>query len=118
MKIAIKESSLLASLTSAIMLTPGVMAAPVNDGVIAAYTLVTPASESPSGLLARAILPAGADCPTLKTSFERGTQRIPTHVRPLPANTSPAFNQVTVCESATPSMPYAPKSGGIPFLPA
>jgi len=52
MKIAIKESSLLASLTSAIMLTPGVMAAPVNDGVIAAYTLVAPPSESPSGLLA------------------------------------------------------------------
>ena len=115
MKTAIKGASLLASLTGAIMLSPATMAAPVNDGVIAAYTLVTPPSESPSGLLARAILPAGADCPVLKTRFQGGTKRIQTHLRALPANTSPAFNQVTVCEAAIPKNAVRADIGGHPI---
>ena len=92
-----------------------VMASPVSTGVIAAYTLVTSGSESPSGLIARAILPAGADCPTLKSTFQSGSRHIPMHERPLPANTSPAFNQLTVCESVIPKNAVRAAIGGHPI---
>jgi hypothetical protein len=77
-----------------------------GKGVIAAYTLVTPLSQSASGLTARAVLPAGATCPKLQVSRGQGvfvTKRLITMTqRVAPATTAPAFEAVTVCEANIP----------------
>lgn len=96
--------------------TQPVAASAGPGGVIAAYTLVAPLSESPSGLMVRAVLPAGTDCPWLKTTVHRGSssarrliamsQRVP------PVTTTPAFDAITVCEANLPKRAIKASVGG------
>jgi hypothetical protein len=81
--------------------TPAV-AAPSGPQVIAAYALAAPASEAASGLVARAVVPAGASCPDLTVTRTTGSRVVPMAVRPTPARTSPAFDAITVCSAPLP----------------
>lgn len=72
--------------------------------MISAYSLAAPLSEAASGLVARAVVAAGAECPGLRVVDARGRARVvPMSVRPTPARTSPAFDAITVCSVAIPS---------------
>lgn len=75
--------------------------------VFAAYTLVAPVEQVPSGLLARAVAPAGVSCPMLHTSHGPVRGQARWHVgamteRRAPENTRPAFSAVRVCEAMIP----------------
>ncbi|NEX23464.1 hypothetical protein G3480_24775 [Thiorhodococcus mannitoliphagus] len=77
------------------------------DGVLVAYTLVAPESQSASGLIARAVIPAGLECPNMLVAFRpRGVvhqgRRVEMDARLAPATTAPAFSALTVCEAAIP----------------
>ena len=76
----------------------------VMPGVIAAYSLAAPRSEAPSGLVARAVVPAGAPCPSLSITrvADGSTRFVRMAVRPTPARTSPAFDAITVCSAPVP----------------
>ena len=76
----------------------------IVPGVIAAYSLAAPRSEAPSGLVARAVVPAGAPCPSLRTTraADGSTRFVHMAVRPTPARTSPAFDAITVCSTPMP----------------
>lgn len=68
-----------------------------------AYTLVAPATESASGLIARVVLPSGSNCPSLITyAGGANVASTPMTVRPVPRNTGSAFTPVVVCEVAVP----------------
>lgn len=83
-----------------------VVATSSASSVIAAYTLIAPTFEIASGLLARAVLPMGVSCPSMKVQINSGggvsTRLLPMAVRPLPENTSIAFLATRVCEAALP----------------
>jgi hypothetical protein len=95
---------LIASITSLSYSTVALSAVALHKdvSVFAAYTLVAPKEEVPSGLLARAILPMGVKCPLLQEGTlinnvlswhsAQMTQRL------APANTDSAFKSVMVCE--------------------
>lgn len=91
-------------------------ARPGPDGVIAAYTLIAPLSESPSGLMVRAVLPAGADCPRLQATLRRGSstgrRTIAMVQRVAPATTAPAFDAIMVCEASVPRHAVKARVGG------
>jgi len=75
--------------------------------VIAAYTLVAPAEEAKSRLIARAVLPMGVSCPDLKVTVPSGiagakSRYITMSEREQPKNTSIAFSPAHVCELAMP----------------
>ncbi len=77
------------------------------DAVLVAYTLVAPESQSASGLIARAVMPAGLACPTLRVTFGPPDGVPQTHPvamdeRLAPKTTAPAFSAVKVCEAAIP----------------
>jgi len=76
------------------------------NNVIAAYTLVAPVEQVPSGLLARALVPAGGTCPVLRVSKSSGGvtvwRQITMVKRNAPETTYPAFTAVQVCEVAIP----------------
>ncbi|MBI1352241.1 MAG: hypothetical protein GC156_14135 [Actinomycetales bacterium] len=73
-------------------------------GVLSAYALAAPRSESASGLVARAVVPRGAACPALTVQAPRDpARRLAMAVRPAPADTSPAFEAITVCSRAIPA---------------
>lgn len=75
-----------------------------HPGVLAAYSLAAPVGTSPSGLVVRAVVPAGSDCPTLTVRGPGGSTRsLRMAVRPAPANTAPAFDAITVCSRAIPA---------------
>lgn len=76
---------------------------------IAAYSLATPASVAPSGLLARAVVPAGSPCPNLQVD---GRSLAMTWRRPAP-NTGSAFAPVLVCERAIPRGASTAAVGGL-----
>lgn len=80
-------------------------AASPQPGVIAAYSLAAPRSEAASGLIARAVVPAGADCPSLVVSApgSRPARSLRMSVRTTPVRTSPAFDAITVCEADVPT---------------
>ncbi|MGI9196617.1 MAG: metallophosphoesterase [Candidatus Nanopelagicales bacterium] len=73
---------------------------------IAAYTLIVPASESPSGLIARVVLPGGLECPRLETTVQGkwGPRRVssPMQARTTGATTLNAFDPIAVCEAQMP----------------
>lgn len=72
--------------------------------VISAYSLAAPVGTTASGLVVRAVVPAGGDCPRLTVTDVDGTVRVlPMRVRPLPARTSPAFDAITVCSRPMPA---------------
>lgn len=77
-----------------------------SKGVLAAFSLVAPVSVAPSGLIARAVLPAGVGCPRLDAvvSTPRGSKsvRVAMTERRAGATTLNAFGAVLVCEAAVP----------------
>ena len=91
------------------------------SSVIAAYTLVAPVKEVPSGLIARAVLPMGLSCPGMKVRISQpgGTvNRMLSMVeRPIPDNTSMAFLATRVCEAPLPKGALSASVGG-QVLPA
>lgn len=77
--------------------------AAASSSAIAAYSIAAPISTAPSGLVARAIVAAGVDCPTLDVTSVGGAARsITMRERPRPDRTSPAFDSLTVCSSVMP----------------
>jgi hypothetical protein len=91
------------------------------SSVIAAYTLVAPVKEVPSGLIARAVLPMGLSCPGMKVRISQpgGTvnRMLPMVERPIPDNTSMAFLATRVCEAPLPKGALSASVGG-QVLPA
>lgn len=77
-----------------------------SKGVLAAFSLVAPVSVAPSGLIARAVLPAGVGCPRLDAvvSTPRGskTLRLAMRERRPGATTLNAFGALLVCEVVVP----------------
>lgn len=73
-----------------------------NSSVIAAYTLVTTSTESPSRLITRAIVPSGIGCPSLKVKIGSAYKHIGMAERAAPANTFSAFSNLAVCEAPIP----------------
>ncbi len=75
-----------------------------TPAVISAYSLAAPRSEVASGLVARAVVPGGTRCPTLRITgrADRPDRFVPMTVRPTPARTSPAFDAITVCTAPLP----------------
>ncbi len=73
-----------------------------DSSVIAAYTLVTPSTESKSALITRAILPSGIGCPSLKVKIGSTYKHVTMTERTVPANTFSAFNNLAVCEALMP----------------
>ena len=73
---------------------------------IAAYSLIAPRSQSPSGLIARVVLPAGVGCPELvaDVATASGVKRVSrTMQRRTPAVTTlNAFDTLLVCEARVP----------------
>jgi hypothetical protein len=71
---------------------------------VAAYSLVAPVGASPSGLVARAVMPAGAPCPRLKIVRNDGGHRsVPMVERKAPATTGSAFAALTACTADIPA---------------
>ena len=81
--------------------------APAAATVFAAYTLVAPVKQVPSGLLARAVVPAGVSCPMLHANHGNNRGKALWHdeemtERKAPESTRPAFTAVRVCEAMIP----------------
>lgn len=98
-----KVAAVVAPLVLVLGLVPAPATAETSIAPIA-YTLVAPQSQSPSGLITRAVLAAGTPCPSLVT-FDAVTKTptsTPMAVRPTPANTGTAYTSVVVCEVAVP----------------
>ena len=98
---------ILAALAVVLTAAPAAGAAeqPGNDGVIAAYVLAAPVGEVPSGLVVRAVLPAGTDCPdmTVIPAAANGKSRTVTmRERSAPQTTAPAFDPILVCSAPVP----------------
>lgn len=101
-RLALLGSGLL--MAGATSLAPATSAAPSGGSTIAAYSLAAPRVTAASGLVARAVVPAGANCPALAVVDGRGLQAaVPMRERPRPQRTSPAFDSITVCSVAIPS---------------
>jgi hypothetical protein len=74
-----------------------------DSSVISAYSLAAPRSVSASGIVTRAIVPVGADCPSISVTGAGGrTWAVRTQVRPRPERTDPAFEPLTVCSANMP----------------
>ena len=104
-----------AALTGVLALAPfGSALAVPQPSVISAYALAAPTSEAASGLVARAVVPAGAACPSLTVTGDGGrTRRLPMQVRPTPVRTSPAFDAITVCSRAVPPSSASASIAGV-----
>jgi hypothetical protein len=74
----------------------------VPEGGVVAYSLAAPTSVSPSGIVARAIVPAGLSCPAVQVTNQGKTSSVPMAVRSPGATTGTAFTAVTVCSAALP----------------
>ena len=70
--------------------------------LIAAYTLVAPTDVAESGVVARAILNAGAECPEVDATGPAGEQRVPMTVRAPAPTAAPVFADITVCTAVLP----------------
>jgi len=65
---------------------------------VAAYTLVAPIGASPSGLVARAVVPAGSECPRLRLTHDDGRHSsLPMIERKAPEETGAAFAALMAC---------------------
>ncbi|MFN7677962.1 MAG: metallophosphoesterase, partial [Cyanobacteriota bacterium] len=87
---------------------------------LAVYALMAPREQVPSGLLARAVLPAGVGCPVLETTTgEPGGpwRRWLMRPRQAGASTLRAFESLLVCEAPLPLGSGAARIAGRP-LPA
>ena len=75
-----------------------------STSTITAYSLAAPRSTAASGIVARAVVPAGSPCPRLDVEDASGTARsVLMRERPRPERTSPAFDSLTVCSVHMPS---------------
>ena len=80
-----------------------VATASTGSALIAAYSLAAPRSEVASGIVARAILPAGLDCPAIEVTNAQGRSwAVPMTERPRPERTGPAFEPLLVCSASMP----------------
>lgn len=87
----------------AIGVTPSAVGSP-NEQPVAAYSLVAPIGASPSGLVARAVVPAGAGCPRLQVVHEDGRRLfVPMTERKAPETTGAAFASLTACTADIPA---------------
>lgn len=81
-----------------------VQATQADPQPIAAYSLVAPIGASPSGLVARAVVPDGAGCPSLNVVRADGTRlSVRMTVRQAPATTGAAFAAFTACTADIPA---------------
>lgn len=89
---------------------------PGGPQVVSAFTLAAPREEAPSGLVARAVVPAGATCPPLRIVRDRDGRvlEVAMTVRRAPARTAPAFAAITVCSAAVPVGSRAGSIAGVP----
>jgi len=78
---------------------------------IAAYSLAAPTSAGKSGLVARAVVPAGSSCPSLVVDGRRFAM---SWRKPAP-NTGNAFASVMVCNRVVPPGALAASVGGLPI---
>lgn len=77
--------------------------APPADSVIAAYSLTAPVGATASGLVARAVVPNGIDCPVLVTTHARGVEkRTKMRERKAPVTTNNAFAALRSCSANIP----------------
>lgn len=75
---------------------------PSEVRVYAAFSVVAPLDASPSGLVARAIVPAGKDCPEIEGTSTDGTRRIAmTPRRPGPI-AAQAYSHYLACSAPLP----------------
>ena len=74
----------------------------VPEGGVVAYSLVAPVSVSPSGVVARAIVPGGTACPAVQVTAGGTTSSVTMAVRSPGATTGTAFSTVTVCSASLP----------------
>ena len=86
-------------------LVAGLAVAPLASASspLAAYTLVVPRSVAPAGLEARAVLPAGARCPTLDATVDGTLRHVPMVARRPASTTGAAFASLFVCRAALPA---------------
>ena len=85
-------------------LVPPVADALPPSSVISAYSLAAPRSVTASGIVARAIVPAGAPCPAISVTAGGGSRTsVRMAVRPRPERTDPAFSALTVCSANVPA---------------
>jgi len=101
-----RSLSTIAFVAAAIMATATASAAP---SPIAAYSLAAPTSVTKSGLIARAVVPAGSPCPSLVVD----DRRIPMEQREAAPNTGAAFSGVMVCERPMPRGARQASVGGL-----
>jgi len=74
----------------------------VPEGGVVAYALVAPSSVSRSGILARAIVPAGTSCPSVDVTVRGKDSKVSMKPRNPGASTGDAFSAVRVCDAALP----------------
>lgn len=83
---------------------------------LAAYTLVAPREQAPSGLIARVVLPAGVGCPALETQHGGPGAQLwrtqPMGERRAGDTTLRAFDSLLVCEAAMPERALAARIAG------
>lgn len=83
-------------------------------GVLSAYTLVAPRATAESGLVVRAVVAAGVDCPTVTATMAAGSRTVRMAERAAPATTAPAFEAITVCSAPLPVGTRSASVGGVP----
>ena len=77
---------------------------PPGGSIIAAYSLTAPVGATPSGLVARAIVPNGIDCPVLVTTHASGAEkRTKMRERKAPVTTDNAFAALRSCSANIPA---------------
>lgn len=81
---------------------------------MSAFTLVAPRATSSSGLVVRAVVPAGVACPTLNAELASGPRSVRMAVRAAPPTTAPAFDAITVCSAPLPTGTLVADVGGVP----
>jgi hypothetical protein len=89
--------------------TTATTAAAMPSSPIAAYSLAAPVSVTPSGLVARAVVPAGSACPSLVADGKV----LPMQWRRAAPNTGAAFSPVLVCNRAIPVGTTSASVGGL-----
>lgn len=87
--------------------------APSDAGVIAAYSLTAPVGMTRSGLVARAVVPMGNPCPSLRTTHAQGANKRTAMIeRVAPATTNGAFASLLSCSAKMPHGAISATVGG------
>ncbi len=102
----IRQASSSAAAVLALGLAGVAQAAP---SPVAAYSLAAPTSVATSGLVARAVVPAGSPCPRLMADG----RALPMHWRRAAGGTGAAFSPVMVCERVIPPGTASAAVGGL-----